>query len=114
MKSEDKKMMTAAYKQRAVIGGICAIKNIKTGRTLLVDTQDITGSRNRFEFSRQTGSAVSMIIQTDWQTYGFDSFSFEVLEELKKSETQTLKEFAEDLKILKEMWREKFSVDQLY
>ncbi len=114
MKSEEKKKIITAYKERVIIGGIYAVKNIKTGKILLEATQDLAGSRNRFEFSKRTGSATSFIIQKDWQIYGPDCFTFEVLEEIKKDTTQTPQEFAEDIKTLKELWKEKFPCEQLY
>jgi hypothetical protein len=70
--------------------------------------------RNRFEFSRTTGSAVSLRLQQDWNAHGPESFTFEVLEELKKGETQTPQEYASDLKTLKEMWLEKGHPAELY
>ena len=39
--------------------------------------------------------------------YGAASFSFAVLEELQKNETQTDREFAEDVQTLFELWQEK-------
>lgn len=114
MKSEEKKKIITSYKERVIIGGIYAVKNIKTGKMLLEGTQDLAGSRNRFEFSKRTGSAVSFTIQKDWKAYGADCFIFEVLEELKKGDTQTPQEFAEDIKTLKELWKEKFTCEQLY
>jgi hypothetical protein len=114
MKNEDRKKLINTYKSRRVTGGICAVRNTVNGKTLLIDTQDVAGWRNRFEFSRQIGSPASMLIQSDWQRFGKDSFVFEVLEELEKTENQTQKEFAEDLKVLKDIWTEKFPHDLLY
>ncbi|MDF2512713.1 MAG: hypothetical protein K0S04_2579 [Herbinix sp.] len=46
-------------------------------------------------------------MRSDWEAHGAASFSFTVLEEITKKETQTDREFNEDLKLLLEMWNEK-------
>jgi hypothetical protein len=99
---------------REMIGGICAIKNTITGKVLIESSLDISGSRNRYEFCKKTGSAVSLKLQTDWAAFGADAFAFEVLEELKKSENQTTEEFSADIKLLKEICLERFKSDELY
>lgn len=108
MDSEAKRQLRAEYKERAVLGGVYALTNTVTGATLVEATQSLAASRNRFEFARTTGlAAVPLSLQKDWQQYGAESFAFEVLEELERGETQTPQEFANDLKLLKELWLEK-------
>jgi hypothetical protein len=107
MNDEAKRKMRAAYRERTVVGGVYAITNTVTGKRLVECTQSISGIRNRFEFSQATGAAVSLRLQKDWDTDGPGSFTFEVLEELEKGEAQTPQEFANDLKVLREMWLEK-------
>ncbi len=114
MKSEAKKQVRAAYKERVVLGGIYAITNTVTGRKLVDATQSLVASRNRLEFAQTTGSAVTPKLQKDWGTYGPESFVFEVLEELERGEAQTPQEFAKDLKLLKELWLEKSYPAGLY
>ncbi len=114
MNSEDKKKIISEYKQRLEIGGVIAIKNNATGKVLLEATRDVEGYKNRFEFSKKTGSAVSLKLAQDFKTYGSEAFSLEVLETIKKGESQTPKEFNDDVKLLKELWCEKFSADMLY
>jgi hypothetical protein len=114
MKGEDKRQMRAAYKDRVVIGGVYAITNTVTGKRLVECAQSLASMRNRFEFSQSTGAAVSLRLQDDWSMYGAESFTFEVLEELEKGETQTPREFASDLKTLKEMWLERADASELY
>ena len=112
--NKTKKDIMAQYKEREIIGGICAIKNTMNDRILVEATVDLQGSKNRFEFSRKTGSCVHMKLQSDWTKQGSGQFVFEVLEELKKGETQTAAEFRADLEVLKEMWLDKLSDRQLY
>ncbi|MEL7570996.1 MAG: GIY-YIG nuclease family protein [Eubacteriaceae bacterium] len=114
MNSEDKKKIISEYKQRLEIGGVIAVKNNATGKVLLEATRNIEGYKNRFEFSKKMGSAVTLKLAQDWKIYGSNAFSIEVLETIKKGETQTPKEFNDDVKLLKEFWREKFSADMLY
>ncbi len=114
MNRQERKEKIDAYKQRQLIGGIYKIKNKANGKCLLQSTTDLAGSKNRFEFSVSTGSCISYKLQKDWNEFGQDSFIFEVLEELKQKETQTLKQFSDDLKTLEELWVEKFRPNVLY
>jgi len=75
---------------------------------------DLQGYKNRFEFSLSTGGCVSTKLQKDWLQFGADAFTFEILEELVKKETQTPKEFSEDIETLKEIWLEKLDPTLLY
>ena len=112
--NDKKKELQAQYKEREIIGGICAIKNTLNNKMLLLVTTDLRGSKNRFEFSQQTGSCVDMKLQNDWNAHGRNAFTFEVLEELKKKEAQTMKEFKADMEVLKEIWLDKLSDKALY
>ena len=102
-----RKEMTKAYKAREVVGGVYAITNTQTGEKLIESSLNLQGSKNRFEFSKNTGSCIYKKIQADWDRYGADAFAFEVLEELAKTNIQTDEQFAEDVETLKELWLSK-------
>ena len=72
------------------------------------------GIRNRFDFAKKMGTTFSSKIQKDWDSDRGESFVFEVLEELEKGKDQNSKEFSEDLEVLKEMWKEKLSQEEIY
>jgi len=110
----NKKELLASYKERKMIGGICTIKNTVTGKLLVISTTDLQGCKNRFDFSRKTGSCVNMKLQNDWEKYGYDKFIFEILEKYEKKETQLPQDFKNDIKVLEEMWLEKLGTDILY
>ncbi len=114
MNSEDKKKLKAQYNLRTVVGGVYAIRNTVTGKILLDRSQDISGIRNRFDFAKMTGTALSPKIRNDWELYGPDSFVFEVLEKLEKKETQDSGDFSGDLEILEEIWRDKLISEEFY
>ena len=106
----DKKELREQYRNRTVIGGIYTIKNTINGKVLLDSTTDLKGARNRFEFFGCPNPKMT----ADWSAQKGECFVFDVLEELEKDEIQTDKEFKDDLKILLEIWRDKFSSQDLY
>jgi hypothetical protein len=110
----NKKELLASYKDRKMVGGICAIKNAVTGKLLVISTNDLQGCKNRFDFSQSTGSCINMKLQNDWKKYGKCAFIFEILEKYEKKETQTPEEFKNDIKVLEEMWLEKLDAAELY
>ena len=112
--NKTKKELLAQYKEREAIGGVYIIRNTRNNKLLLDASADIKIVRNRFEFARQTGSCVNMKLQKDWAEHGSASFALEVLEELRKGETQTDKEFKADIELLKEIWSEKLKNEDMY
>lgn len=114
MDRQNKKEMTSAYRDRRVIGGVCAIKNTVNGKVLISAVTDLQGYRNRYEFIRSTNGCMDVRLQNDWKRYGAGAFTFEVLEELEKKDSQTAGEFSNDIKTLKDIWLEKFNPDRLY
>ena len=114
MKPQNKKDLIAAYKQRPQIGGIYAVTNKETGKSLVLASADIGGIRKRYEFAEATGGCFHPKLQQDVNRFGAGAFSFAVLEEMEKKNTQTDREFAEDLDVLLSMWLEKYDPEKLY
>ena len=109
-----KKELQEQYRERKVTGGVYVIVNTQENKMLLDVTTDFQGSKNRFDFSKKTGSCVYLKLQSDWTKYGGDAFAYEVLEELDKGENQSMEEFKADIDLLKEMWLEKLTDKNLY
>ena len=114
MKPQNKKDLIAAYKQRAQIGGIYAVTNTQSGKSLVLASPDIGGIRKRYEFAEATGGCFHPKLQQDANRFGNDVFSFAVLEEIEKKATQTDREFAEDLEVLLSLWLEKYDPEKRY
>jgi membrane carboxypeptidase/penicillin-binding protein len=109
-----KKEILAQYKEREIIGGVYAITNALNNKSLLEATTDLRQSKNRFDFSQSTGSCVHMKRQSDWNEQNGKQFVFEVIDELKKNETQTVEEFKADIDMLKKIWADKLSDREMY
>jgi len=109
-----KKELLAQYREREIIGGVYAITNTLNNKVFLEATTDLRNSKNRFDFAKGTGSCVHGKLQSDWDAQGGEHFEFEVLDELKKGETQTADEFKDDIGTLKKMWLDKMAGRDLY
>ena len=114
MKPQNKKDLIAAYKQRAQIVGIYAVTNTQTGKSLVLASADIGGIRKRYEFAEMTGGCFHPRLQQDVNQYGSGVFTFAVLEEMEKKQTQTDREFMDDLEVLLTLRLEKYSPEKLY
>jgi len=109
-----KKELQAQYKEREVIGGVYVIRNTLHNKLLLDAAVDLHGSKSRFDFAIKTGSCIHPKLQNDWLAQKGRQFEFEILDELKKGDIQTNKEFKADIDLMKEMWLEKLSAENFY
>ena len=107
MEKPSKKELRDSYKEKEVIGGIYCIRCNVSDHTWIKSTKDMAGMKNRFAFNVSTDLCPEPTMSQDWNQYGANSFTLEVLEELAKGETQTDREFTDDLKVLLEMRTEK-------
>ena len=106
----DKKELVEQYKNREQTGGVIVIKNALIGKWHIDSAPDLKAAKNRFEFF---GSS-NMKVSNDFTAQKGEGFSFEVLEELKKGENRSDKEFREDLSVLKAIWLEKLAGQDMY
>ena len=107
----DKKEMKTLYKERTQTGGVFAIHNTIKRKWYIDSVKDIGAAKNRFE---HFGAGTYAKLTGDCSAQKGEGFSFEVLEELHKGELQNEKEFQDDLLLLKAMWIEKLSEQDLY
>lgn len=111
MDSAARKDLKKAYKEQPAVGGIYCIRCDGSGRAWVKATKNLAGQQNKFAFAVSTDSCPEPALRAEWTKYGAQSFSFEILEELKKKETQTEQDFSEDIKVLLEIWLEKCEQD---
>ena len=114
MDKQRKKELLQQYKEQPLSGGAYMITNTATGKKMLVCETNLRGSKQRFDFARQTKTNLSWRLQKDWEQYGPEVFTFTLLEEIEMQPTQTKEDFAKDLELLHEIWLEKLSGEDLY
>ena len=106
-----KKELINKYKKAPELGGIYCIECSGNHRKWIKSTRDIDSIQRRFAFSCSTKACPDPAMRTEWKEYGTESFSFRILETLKRGETQTVKEFCDDIAALLELWLEKNNED---
>lgn len=107
-----KKDLKEQYKNRVIIGGVYCVKCSDTDNRWIRATTDMQGSKNRFAFSASTNYCPETCMIEAWKQFGATAFSFEILEEIKKKETQTARKFSDDVNTLLELWTEKRNIEQ--
>ena len=99
----DRKELKKRYQSRTIVGGVYRIACEGSGHSWVKATKNLQEQKNRFGFSMQMGGCPEPSMRRDWEQYGSGAFTFTVLEELEKKETQSEDEFARDIETLLEL-----------
>ena len=87
--------------------GIVQVKNLKTGRCLLMSTANTRGTINSLRFQLRTGAfATSHDLCREWKEMGEESFSIEVIDELEPVDDPD-HDYKADLRALEDLWMER-------
>lgn len=95
------------FKEAKVEMGVFAIRNKINGRVFLCSSTNLRGVFNKDKFQLNYGSHRNKKLQSDWSQYGADSFDFEIIESVEKTEDN--KKIYEDLDTLMGLCREKLA-----
>ena len=95
-----------AYKETPRQAGIFQIKNTRTGRILLGSSTNLHGPLNKHRFMLSVGKHDNEALQRDWNQFGADAFSFEILQVVKPSD-DPLFNLDDELTLLEQIWIEK-------
>ena len=100
MDTAKRKQLRTAYKDQAVIGGVYCITCTGNGRRWIKPSVNLPGHQSRFGFSIAINACPEPGMLEAWNRYGAQSFTFTVLDQLEKKETQSDAEFWEDIGVL--------------
>ena len=102
----DKAELKKKYKETPRPMGMYIIKNLANGKIFISKNKNINGRINRHKFELQHGFEEIAALQEDYNKFGPESFSFEILDQLEPKD-DPLYNYTEDLEVLEEMWLEK-------
>jgi len=94
------------YKERKKPAGVFLIKNLINGKILLGSSLNLEGPLNSHKFMLTIGKHKNPELQKDWDLFGLDAFTFEILEEVKMSDDPNF-DIKDELTLLEQIWVEK-------
>lgn len=94
------------YKETRRAAGVYMIKNTVTGKIFIGSSVNVAGRINRHKAEFFFGSEGIPGLLADWNEYGGENFTFEVLEVLD-GEYESDAALKEDLHLLERLWLEK-------
>ncbi len=98
------KEMKQQYKQAPKTAGVYQIKNTINGKFLLGSSLNLHGPWNRHKFALTTVGHPNRALQADWNTFGADAFTFEILATVKEDPDVHP---SDALKMLEDEWTKK-------
>ena len=103
----DKKHLKEIYKNMVPPMGVFSLRNNQTGRVFLGSSLNLKNKYERIKIMLGMGNHYNSELQKDWNDYGEESFTFEILETLEVKDDKSYN-YSEDLEILELLWIDKF------
>ena len=94
------------YKERQKPAGVYQIRNLANGRVLIGSSINLEGPLNRHKFQLLCGRHPNEALQKDWNEYGPDKFSFEILDRAKVKDDPDFN-LQDEVTLLEQIWLEK-------
>ena len=106
-----KKELKQQYKLMKPQMGIFIIRCNLHKKCHLQTTQDLRGVINGAKVRLAGGTHPFLELQKEWNEFGGDNFTIEILETLKYDADETKTDYSEELSLLKMIWEEKLGKD---
>lgn len=104
-----KKELTEQYKQMKKPMGVFIIRCNKNNKCYIQATADLKGVMNGAFVRLQGKFHPYKELQKEWNEYGADNFTMEILEQLKYDDDEAKTDYSEELELLRMIWEEKLS-----
>lgn len=113
MDRQRKKELQQQYKQMRPQMGIFIIRSQVSNKCYIEATQDLKGTMNGAQFKLETGSHPNRELQKEWNEFGLEKFSVEILETLEYDKDESKTDYKEDLALLKMIWEENLAKENM-
>jgi len=104
--TKTRKELKEEYKQMKFKIGIFLLRNIVNDKIFIDSSMDLVSIWNRQRMELNFGSHPNLSLQKDWNKFGADKFEYEIVSQIKQSETE-IRDYKKELKLLEEMYLEK-------
>jgi group I intron endonuclease len=94
------------YKERQKPAGVFQVKNNVNGKVLLGSSLNLEGPLNSHKFMLTIGRHRNELLQKEWNEYGPEKFTFEILEVVKVKDDPNFN-LEDELTLLEQIWLEK-------
>ncbi|MBU5308310.1 GIY-YIG nuclease family protein [Clostridioides mangenotii] len=105
-----KKELLLKYKEMKPDMGVYMIKSLNTGKVYLGYDKDLKGTLNSERFKLNAGGHKNKVLQKEWTKVTEKGFEIKVLEVLEYDKDESKTDYTEDLKALRDMWKDKYDV----
>lgn len=108
-----RKELKQQYKQTRPEMGIFIIRNNVNNKCYIQGTQDLRGVMNGARVRLGGNMHIYKELQKEWNQFGAESFTFEILEKLEYDKDESKTDYKEELKLMEMIWEEKLTADNL-
>jgi len=105
----DRKSLARQYQETPKPMGVGVVRNTTNGKSFIVAGIDLPSLLNRHQAQLRMNAHGNKALQRDWQAFGKDAFTFEVLDTLTPPRDVPDYDPAADLKELEAMWLEQLA-----
>lgn len=102
----NRKELIRQYKETLPPMGVYKIVNLANGMIFVGSGKNLHGKRNSYRFQLDSGTHYNTALQRDYNQFGCDNFTFEIIDYLEPKEGPGY-DYTDDLAALEEMWLEK-------
>jgi hypothetical protein len=111
-----KRELKLQYKQTRPQMGIFIIRSKANNKCYIQGTQDLRGVMNGAKARLGGNGHIFKELQKEWNEFGPDNFTFEILENLEYDKDESKTDYSEELRLMEMIWEEKLAAEglQLY
>jgi hypothetical protein len=105
---DNRKELKKEYTRAGTVAGVYKIECAENGRIFLGSSTNAPGLLNSHRFQLEFKAHRNKALQEDWDRFGKDCFTFEVVDMIAKKEDPAV-DIKEELTELEGLWREKLA-----